>query len=139
MVNIAFISNEKYTLFCYSFLESFIEVVVASLNCGFLGKIKDNYAALGTFIVGWSECSEFFLPGSVPNLQGVHFIVDGGGVGFEVDADGGEVVIVELGLAESEEDGALSDSLWSNYDNFEGSGFDISVTFVHFWYNFSKS
>ena len=67
-------------------------------------------------------------------MKWVYFVIDGSGIGFEVDADGGEVVIVEFGLAESEEYGAFSYCLWSYNDDFEGSGFDIALCFVHIWW-----
>ena len=54
-------------------------------------------------------------------LKRIVFVVDGGGIGFEVDSNGGEVGCVELWLAESEENGAFSDSLRTNYDNFKCS------------------
>ena len=89
---------------------------------------------MGTFVICWGECSKFLLSCCIPDLKWIYFVVDGSGIGFEVDADGGEVVIVEFGLAESEEYGAFSYCLWSYNDDFEGSGFDIALCFVHIWW-----
>ena len=48
-----------------------------------------------------------------------------GGVGLEVDADGREVGGGELGVAESDEDGAFSHGLRAHDDDLEGFGFEI--------------
>jgi len=60
-------------------------------------------------------------------LEGVGLALDSRHVGFEVDADGGQVGGIELVLSEADEDGAFADCLGSHDDDFESLGFDILV------------
>ena len=131
MVDVVFISNEEDTLLVDALFESFVEVVITSLDGGLIWEVKDADTSLWTFVVGGGECSEFLLSGGVPDLKGAGFAIDGGGVGFEVDSYGGEVGWVEFRFAESEEDGAFADCLWAYDYDLKGFSFDICLGLVH--------
>ena len=125
MLYVAFVAYQEDTLSRNAFLQGFIEIVVATFDGRGIGKVEDADAALRAFVVGACQGSEFFLSSSVPDLETVLFGVDDGAIGFEVDADGGGVGVVEGRLAEAEKDGALSDCLGSHDDDFEGFILDV--------------
>jgi hypothetical protein len=64
-----------------------------------------------TAVVGAGDGAEAFLSGSIPDLKFAHFSFNLCHFEAEVDSDGGQVVVDEVVVAESDEEGGLADSL----------------------------
>lgn len=125
MLNIAFVSNQENTLFGYVFFLSFAKIVITTLDSGFVREIEDTDTALRAFVVCTGESPELFLPCSIPDLKIVRFFVNSHRVGLEVDTHCGEIDCIKLGLAQSEEDRTLSNSLRADNNDFEGLSLDV--------------
>lgn len=75
-----------------------------------VGEVEHHEDGLAAPVVGARDGPEAFLACSIPDLELYVFGIYGGGFEAEVDADGGEVVLLELVLCESDEYGGLAHS-----------------------------
>lgn len=99
MLDIAFVSDQENTLLGNVFLLGFAEIVIATLNSGFVREVEDTDTALRAFVVCTGEGPELLLPCSIPDLKIVRFFVNSRRVGLEVDTHCGKIDCIELGLA----------------------------------------
>lgn len=119
VTEIAFITDEINTLFGDVLLKSFIDVIITFLECLKIGEVEYAYAAMSAFVITGSQCSEFLLSSCIPDLERVNFGTNINRVCFEIDSDGGGVIIGESAIGQSVEDGAFTDRLRTDKDNFE--------------------
>ena len=83
-----------------------------------ISQIKHHKDCLAASIIGTSDSPETFLSRCVPNLKLHILIVDVGGLESKIDADGGEVMVLELIFCKPNEDRGFADSRIANDDCF---------------------
>ena len=109
--------EENGILFCVGFdliHPKFADIIKAEG----IGEVKDEEDALAAPIVGTGNGPEAFLPSGVPDLELDIFAINLYGFESEVDAYSCEVVLGELIVNETHEDGRLADPRVADYDCF---------------------
>lgn len=94
-LQIWFVAYEINAFFRDILLEGFVYVVFAFLQGLRSGEIVNADASLTSFVVGGSKGSEFLLACSIPNLQRIRMLAHLGVIGFEINADSGQIVRIE--------------------------------------------
>lgn len=95
------------------------------------GKCEDD--AGGPLVVGLGDVLELLLACGVPDLQLELLIVDLDGFDFEVNADGGDVGLLEVVLAEAHDEVGLADAAVANDDDLgHVVVVDVFLCFFHF-------
>ena len=83
-----------------------------------VGGIIHHYYAVSAFVVSWSNCSESFLAGCIPDLEFDIFLIVLDRLESEVNSDRGQVVFWEFIVGELSQDGSLAHSWTPNQDQF---------------------
>ena len=111
--------KEKYSIFLSVHLNFIHPKLNNAIKRCDIGNVEDEEDTLAASIVCAGDGSEPLLSGSVPDLKLDAFIIDGEGFEPKVDSDGGQIVLWELVLYESDKNSRLSDSRVANNDSFK--------------------
>jgi hypothetical protein len=110
------VGHEDFTYATAGMLVNLLQPVLDVVESCFLRAIVHQYYSHCSLIIRLRDCSESFLPCSVPHLELYSLVPHRNGLDLKVNTDGGHVAGGKVVLWESEQDATLAHTGISNDD-----------------------